>query len=193
MEFVKLEILDFGQLNNNRYFNELINWSLNIQNEFEANLLSQIEREEIYAKSTSGILMNSVTEINQRLIWTDLIELKKNDGKLFLRSSIRRVNEKEDKIIQENFDRQIKSFKEPSFINQDFNYETGKISLGQVAFDYIEFSEIKYIKGNSFSIPFIKLLGVHNGILIRIVISFYNNIDKLALLNSIEINKMASH
>ena len=186
-EFIELNILDFGELKSNTYKNQLINWQLSIPKTFKFELKSQKEREEIYSRSRSGVLMNSIDEINSTLRWTDLIKLQSKKEEISFNSAIRRVEKNEKWIIQEGIERQIKSFKEPLFIDQNFTYESGRIELGQVIFDYVEFSEIKYKKGNNFCLPFIKLLAIKNDILIRFVISYLQKKHKKHLLDLIEI------
>lgn len=185
-EFKKNEDLDFGELKGNFYQNKMMNWDFLVPVNYEVNLKSQEERDEIYSKFTSGLLMNSINEINFFLNWTDLIELKSRDKKTFLSSAIRKI-EKESRVIPKEIDNQINSFKSDELIDQSFIYQIGKTKLGEVDFDYVEFGEIKYIKGNNVCTPFIKLLGILDGILIRIIISYWIEDDKRKLLELIEI------
>ena len=185
--FIELNILDFGELKSNFYENRLINWQLSIPKNYEVKLKSQKEREEIYRKSVSGILSNSIDEINSTLKWTDLIELQSKKEEIFLNSAIRKVEKDEKWVIQESIERQVKSFTNPSFIDQNFTFKFGKIELGKIHFDYVQFSEIKYTKGNNFCFPFIKLLGIRNNVLIRFVISYRDKKDMKNLLDLIKI------
>ena len=120
-KFIKLEILDFGEIQDGFYVNKIVNWSFKIPENFSVKLKSKEERAFIYQQATSGILMNSHKEINEMLSWTELIKLKKNDDKCFFEAYIKQKGTTIRKDFKLVFEHQVNSIKEHWKIKKDFS------------------------------------------------------------------------
>lgn len=186
-KFIPYSQLDYGKLEGNIYYNDLINWKLEIPHKFEIELDNIDFRKELYENATNGLLKGTKKEINEMLSWTNLIRFG-NKNQQF-RSKIRSREKNENINFEKKYQNWIKSLRIDDYVKPKFNYTTWSENMGDIEFYNIELSKIMSM-GKLFGYPTIRMLGLYEEIIIQIDYSFVEKIEKQELIDIMRKSKI---